>query len=152
MTSLPKPFESRSGELATSGNSPPALRTDWVERIFSVLAAGFGRQFSDQWAGVDHDEMKALWSRKLAGFFDQPEAIRSALDSAVELEFPPNLGRFYAICQSKYQRKQPEMSEADKAFFAMFQRGHDGSKAKTAAESADEISALVKKMKMDGAA
>ena len=105
VTSLPTQSASHSASITIHSNGRPPLRTDWVERIFAVLAAAFGRQFSDFWAGVDPDEMKALWARKLAGFYDQPDAIRRALDEATSARFPPNVGEFYALCQKFYITK-----------------------------------------------
>jgi len=108
VTSLPTAYGSRNAEITVAGDGRPPLREDWVERIFAVLAAGFGRQFSDQWSGVDPAEMKSLWSRKLAGYFDQPEAIRKALDEATNAKFPPNVGEFLAICQKHYVSRRAD--------------------------------------------
>jgi len=146
VTSLQDYCDSRSSGAAVRYDPRPALRTDWVERIFAVLAAGFGSQFADKWAGVDADEKKALWARKLAGFFDQPEAIREALDKAVELKYPPNLGEFYSLCQSRYQIR-PAVRDLPKSFADL-----PAAKRKIADESLQEINALVRKMKMGGEA
>lgn len=102
VTSLANHSASRDVVIDVPGSGRPPLRIDWVERIFSVLSAGFGRQFADQWAGVDPDEMKHLWAKKLRDFFDQPEAISGALDEATSAKFPPNVGEFREMCKSRY--------------------------------------------------
>lgn len=88
-----------------AGQEP--LRRDWIERIFVVLHASFGQQFVSKWAGVSPDEMKALWARKLSQYFDQPQAIRKALEDACDLEFPPSLGEFQRLLQKHYHYERP---------------------------------------------
>jgi len=90
----------------TTSNLPSrseALRDDYLNRIFQVLAAAFGTQFTGKWAGTTPDDMKEVWGRKLYRYSDQPNAIAGALNEAIECEFPPNLGEFYLMCQKRYQ-------------------------------------------------
>ena len=105
VTALPTAYASAECAITVAGDGRPPLREDWVERIFAVLSAGFGRQFADQWAASDPLEMKALWARKLSGYFDQPQAIRAALDDATSRQFPPNIGEFLAMCQRHYRHR-----------------------------------------------
>ena len=79
------------------------LRKDFMDRIFSVLSAAIGEQFAAKWDNTTPEEMKVVWGRKLAGFSDQPDAIRGALDEAIERPYPPNLGEFYGMCQRRYK-------------------------------------------------
>lgn len=114
-TSLASLTESRSLDIApTTGYAAP-LRRDWVERIFAVLSAGFGQQFADKWSCADPDEMKALWANKLAGFFDQPDALRKALDEATDASFPPNIGEFKKLCQKHYVDRSASYRAAESA-------------------------------------
>ena len=105
VTSLANQPASHSVVIDVTGNGRPPLRIDWVERIFAVLSAGFGRQFADQWAGVDPVEMKSLWAKKLRNFYDQPEAISGALEEATNAKFPPNVGEFREMCRTRYVEK-----------------------------------------------
>lgn len=113
VTSLANPFASREAVITVHSDGRPPLRIDWIEQIFTVLAAGFGRQFSDQWAGVDPVEMKALWATKLSAFFDQPDAIRRALDDATDQKYPPNVGEFKALALRHYREKRTTNRNAD---------------------------------------
>ncbi len=105
VTSLANPFASRETAITVHSDGRPPLRIDWIEQIFTVLSAAFGRQFADQWAGIDPAEMKALWATKLSAFFDQPDAIRRALDDATDQKFPPNVGEFKALALRHYREK-----------------------------------------------
>lgn len=99
----------------TTSNLPArseALRDDYLNRIFQVLAAAFGTQFTGKWAGTTPDDMKEVWGRKLYRYSDQPSAIAGALNEAIECEFPPNLGEFYLMCQRRYQSAPPAPSVA----------------------------------------
>jgi hypothetical protein len=85
------------------------LRADYLDRIFAVLSGAFGSQFTAKWEGTDPADMKAVWGNKLHRYSDQPDAIRGALDEAIELTYPPNLGEFYLMCQRRY-RPAPAVS------------------------------------------
>lgn len=81
-----------------------SLPDNWVERIWSTMRAFYGATFDRQWEcppGVrpeDHvRDLKAIWSRELRGFQQNPKAIAYALDHLPE--FPPNLPQFLAICK-----------------------------------------------------
>lgn len=111
VTSLANHISSGNCDVAPVTGHISPLKVEWVERIFAVLAAGFGQLFADKWSCADPSEMKSLWANKLAGFFDQPEAIRKALDEATDAKFPPNIGEFRALCQKHYVDK----SKSDRA-------------------------------------
>lgn len=113
VTSLPTVRGSANTQITVAGDGRPPLPENWVRRIFAVLSAAFGRQFADQWAGVDPDEMIGLWARKLAGYIDQPDAIRKALDDATNQTFPPNVGEFLAMCQRHYKQCGPALLTTD---------------------------------------
>ncbi len=99
-----------AGHAVTTGRVTP-LREDFMDRIFSVLSAAFGEQFAAKWDNTTPDEMKVVWGRKLAAYSDQPDAIRGALDEAIERQYPPNLGEFYLMCQRRY--KAPPVVRAE---------------------------------------
>ncbi len=82
------------------------LPAQWVERIFAVMSASYGSQFSDRWATANLGEVKALWSQQLAGY--SPSEIKRGLDSLGE--FPPSLPSFKLLCRPK---PHPEAAHAE---------------------------------------
>jgi len=84
--------------------SSTALPAEWIERIFALMLASYGAKFTDLWRGTDLAAVKALWAQKLAGFSDQPKAIKAALDALDERPFPPTLPEFLALCREAAKR------------------------------------------------
>jgi hypothetical protein len=77
-----------------------------VARIFRELQGFYGSRFLDMWrigqllpdgqdAGIAN--AKEVWGEKLAGFADQPERIKRALESLGP--HPPTLPEFIALCR-----------------------------------------------------
>lgn len=86
--------------------SRPPLPSHWVARIFRELQGYYGSRFLDMWrvgqllpdgqdAGIAN--AKQVWGEKLAGFADQPDRIKRALDSLPQ--HPPTLPEFVALCR-----------------------------------------------------
>jgi hypothetical protein len=80
------------------------LPTAWVDRIFLHLSAMYGNKFSAMWADSNPQAVKAIWAEKLGGFTDQPEAIKTALDSFEDSPWPPTLPEFLAACRTAAKR------------------------------------------------
>ena len=82
--------------LTTSLTSTEALPTTWVERIFDVMLATFGKKFIDQWVGVEPEKLQAHWAAKLAGY--APAELKRGIDALEKLTFAPTLPEFRALC------------------------------------------------------
>lgn len=89
---------------ATSPQRPSALPEAWIDRIFDHMAGLYGSKFADLWGGVDSEKVKATWANKLAGFAENPKAIKSALDALDERPFPPTLPEFMQLCRDAARR------------------------------------------------
>jgi hypothetical protein len=77
-----------------------ALKAEWVERIFTVMACTYGKRFAELWAATDAEDMKRFWAKKLFPFSANPHAIGLALDRmAEEFPNPPSLPQFYDLCR-----------------------------------------------------
>lgn len=93
---------------AGHSTSRPPLPSHWVARIFRELQGYYGSRFIDMWrvgqllpdgqdAGIAN--AKEVWGEKLAGFADQPERIKRALESLPP--HPPTLPEFVALCRQQ---------------------------------------------------
>lgn len=89
---------------ATSPAKPPALPERWIEGLFDRMAAMYGSKFADLWRGTEPAKVRAMWAEKLAGFADQPKAIKAALDALDERPFPPTLPEFLQLCREAAKR------------------------------------------------
>jgi hypothetical protein len=72
------------------------LPSAWIDRIFSVLTARFGRDFLGRWEGIQLDIVKADWAEQLAGLQSRPDAIKYALDNVGTKA--PNVAEFKELC------------------------------------------------------
>lgn len=78
--------------------SPSRLPNEWIERLFLRFAAMYGSGWTDKWAGVPIDEVKATWAQDLGGF--NGETLRRGLEHAKShCQFPPSCPEFVAICR-----------------------------------------------------
>lgn len=100
----------------TSLPTASALKAEWVERIFSVMACSYGKKFAELWAGAEADELKRFWAQKLFPFATNPHAIGLALERMME-EFPnpPTLPQFYDLCRqaARHGAKPPSINPDD---------------------------------------
>jgi hypothetical protein len=76
-------------------------RNDWIERIFSRLAAIYGKEFAYKWGESDSEEVSKAWAEALAGF--DGDAIRAALKTCFATPKCPNLPEFAAMCRQSMQ-------------------------------------------------
>lgn len=83
--------------LSTSLTSTDALPTPWVERIFDVMLATFGKKFIDQWVGVEPEKLQAHWAAKLAIY--SPAELKRGIDALEKLTFAPTLPEFQRLCR-----------------------------------------------------
>lgn len=94
-----------NAEKSTLPDKLNALPLQWVEKIFSHMAAYYGTLFVDRWKGLNLDEVKAVWSKELATFSDNPECFKRALKALVEgSTYPPTLPEFVKLCRQHYER------------------------------------------------
>jgi len=76
----------------------------WVERIFTVLSARYGKQFADMWAGQNTAAIKAVWSDDMAGFTG--DEIRRGLEACKTRRYPPSLPDFIELCRPPLNHEQ----------------------------------------------
>lgn len=96
-----------SKQLNTSSNRLP---DGWIQRIFATMQGHYGTRFLNMWKtgqvlsdGSDAGVVNAMneWSRKLAGYADQPETIRKALQYLPH--DPPSLPQFCELLRQSYK-------------------------------------------------
>lgn len=83
----------------------------WVEKIFSHMEAMYGARFHDAWRGTDLAHVKGMWGAKLAGFHDQPERLKFALNALDAKPFPPTLPEFIELCRFAPRPELPALPE-----------------------------------------
>ncbi len=83
--------------LPTSLTSTEALPTAWVERIFDVMLATFGKKFIDQWVGVEPEKLQAHWAAKLSAL--TPAELKRGVDALDKQTFCPTLPEFIKLCR-----------------------------------------------------
>ena len=74
------------------------LPSRWVDAIFAKLTVTYGQEFLRRWEGVDIAQVKADWALELAGYENQPKAIKYALES-LPIDKPPTVLQFRELCR-----------------------------------------------------
>lgn len=74
------------------------LDLTWIDMIHTKLVLTYGRRFSDQYAGLQPEQVKADWAHELEGL--SREGIFHALQNLPK-DHPPNVLQFRAICASR---------------------------------------------------
>jgi hypothetical protein len=79
----------------------------WIERLFERLATKYGRDFMNQYVGLEPDAVKADWAHELRDYTGERggQIMRWALDNLPERV--PNSIRFHNIC-----RQAPRLDQA----------------------------------------
>ena len=86
------------------------LPDGWIQKIFATMQGHYGTRFLNMWKtgqvlpdGTDAGIANAMneWSRKLAGYAEQPETIRMALQHLPH--DPPSLPQFYELLRQSYK-------------------------------------------------
>ena len=83
----------------------PAVRKEWVDRLFMRFAQAYGNKFTSQFdAGADTDKNVKAWKQAFGGViagFD-PKAIAGALERMLDdhPSWPPTFGEFKAMCKA----------------------------------------------------
>ena len=94
-----------------SSTSRPPLPDRWIARIFQELQGNYGSRFLNQWKtgqqSPDGEDIgiknaMATWAKKLGGFSDMPDAIKSVLDYLPS--DPPSLPEFINLCRDAGRR------------------------------------------------
>jgi hypothetical protein len=77
----------------------PSTRT--IENLFAKFAAIYGVKFADQWAGINHDAVKATWEQGLADL--RRDEIVAGIQRLILCgkPFPPTLPEFYVMCRPR---------------------------------------------------
>ena len=75
-----------------------SLPTPWIDKIFQRFMLTYGDHFLAAYRSMPIVEVKSLWSEKLAGFVDNPDAIAFALAN-LPSERAPNVLQFRDICR-----------------------------------------------------
>ena len=92
----------QTGVLVTLRELSAERQRDWIERLFSRLAALYGAAFGRQWDGTNLADVKATWADKLGGF--TASQIASALQACDDRQYPPNLPEFIGMCRDAARR------------------------------------------------
>jgi len=85
-----------------------SLPADWVNRLFERLTMTYGRDFSARWEGLDVNAVKADWAEQLAGFENNPGAIKYAL-GVLDTAKPPTVLQFAEMCRRAPQTPLPAL-------------------------------------------
>lgn len=81
-----------------------SLPNDIVEMIFTRMSVAYGAAWAQMWAGVgDLSMVKAQWATELAGYANNVDAIKHALDH-LPVDWPPNSLQFRVICMGAPER------------------------------------------------
>lgn len=83
----------------------------WIEKIFGHMEAMYGARFHDAWRDTDLSQVKAMWGMKLAGFHDQPERLKFAINAMDAKPFPPTLPEFLDLCRQAPRPDIPALPE-----------------------------------------
>ena len=89
-------------QTTTSSTSKPPLPAAWVERIFEVMAAVYGRQrLGTMFDGQEPDMVKKVWGRALAAL--PQDAVAAAVHRLPEQSWtwPPTLPEFCAFVREQ---------------------------------------------------
>lgn len=78
-------------------NAPRKLPADVVDQLLRRLVATYGRRFWLQYEGAEASDVRAIWSRELAGYTERTEAIAWAFENLPE--DPPNAIAFRNLCR-----------------------------------------------------
>lgn len=84
-----------------------SLPTKAVDRIFHRLAATYGSEFMNRYAGVDEADMKTVWAHELSGFAGDLPLIAWALENLPER--CPNVIEFRNICRRAPRAEVPQI-------------------------------------------
>lgn len=94
--------EQRPLQLSPDAGREPsstALPTAWIERIFQLMSAYFGKSFADQWAGCDIESVKQVWADELGRLKPQQIALGMEACKRGGRRFAPNLPEFLEMCK-----------------------------------------------------
>lgn len=89
-------------ETTTSSTSKPPLPAAWVERIFEVMAATYGRQrLGTMFDGQEPDMVKRVWGRALSAL--PQDAVAAAVHKLPQQSWtwPPTLPEFCAFVREQ---------------------------------------------------
>lgn len=91
--------------MQSSNSSAEGLPMAWVEKLFEKLTMVYGHQFLGRWSGMDLNNVKADWSKELAGFERHGASIAHALKHLPPGD-PPTVLQFRDLC-----RRAPEKAD-----------------------------------------
>lgn len=80
-----------------------------VAQVFRVLARAFGPRFR---ALAEDPNALVVWDRKFRSRGVPPAAVRAALGPATDLEWPPTLGEYLALCRPAAPTDLAALAEA----------------------------------------
>lgn len=82
----------------------------YAKAVFARLQAMFGTRFVQTWRGADMELVYAEWDRALANV--ARDRVAAAVDDCRQLEQPPDLPKFLALC-----RQRPSVTDAPRIAF-----------------------------------
>lgn len=85
-----------------------SLPAAWVDRVFEKLMLSYGHDFLRRWEGLDLEKVKADWAHELAGFEQNPDAIKHAL-MHLPAGQPPTVMQFRALCIGRPDANVPAL-------------------------------------------
>lgn len=82
-----------TGQLTSNDYLPDK----WIEKLLKKMHLDYGKQFIDQWAGVNPENLKLHWQKELAGF--TREELTRGVKEMEKSDFPPSLPKFKRLCR-----------------------------------------------------
>ena len=73
------------------------LPLPWVTKLIDRFAILYGSKFTEQWKGVDPEELRQAWAEELAGYTG--EELRHGLEACKTKTWPPTLPEFTQLCR-----------------------------------------------------
>lgn len=77
-----------------------------VRQLFQLMAAHYGNNWNNKWAGINSDDVLNVWSEKLRDYLDnRPQAIQWAIEHLPV--HPPGLPEFLQLCKECPKAEPP---------------------------------------------
>lgn len=84
------------------------LPAELTDALFARMEAMWGTRLADLWRGTNPEAVKALWTRTLAPFADQPAVIRDVLAALFNMRYPPDLPAILPVFKESALRHQTD--------------------------------------------
>ena len=77
------------------------LPEEWIDRLFTRLAAMYGQKFTKMWDGIPRQDQVLTWAEMLADMdkYDLANGLKNCIDTP----YPPTLPEFRLLCVPRYE-------------------------------------------------